>query len=53
MSENSPEALKSQILALTEKYAELTLQKGKFKPGISAVPVSGKNLFPSDYSSIV
>ena len=53
MSENSPEALKSQILALTEKYAELTLQKGKFEPGVSPVPVSGKNLFPSDYSSIV
>lgn len=53
MSENSPEVLKSQILALTEKYAELTLRKGKFEPGVSAVPVSGKNLFPTDYSSIV
>jgi CDP-6-deoxy-D-xylo-4-hexulose-3-dehydrase len=47
------ELIKSQILELTEKYAELALQKGKFEPGVSAVPVSGKSLFPNDYSSIV
>ena len=53
MSDESIDSIKSQILELTEKFAELALQKGKFEPGVSAVPVSGKNLFPSDYSSIV
>jgi len=53
MSDDSMDSLKSQILDLTEKFAELALQKEKFEPGVSAVPVSGKSLFPSDYSSIV
>lgn len=53
MSAESINDLKSQILELTERFAELVLQKGNFEPGVSAIPVSGKNLFPSDYSSIV
>ena len=53
MSGNSTDSLKIQILELTEKYAELALKKARFEPGISAVPVSGKSLFPSDYSSVV
>lgn len=53
MSDELIDSIKSQILELTEKFAELALKKDKFKPGVSAVPVSGKNLFPSDYSSIV
>lgn len=53
MSDESIDSIKSQILELTAKFAELALQKGKFEPGVSAVPVSGKTLFPSDYSSIV
>lgn len=53
MSDESIDSIKSQILELTEKFAELALKKDKFEPGVSAVPVSGKNLFPSDYSSIV
>jgi CDP-6-deoxy-D-xylo-4-hexulose-3-dehydrase len=47
------ESLKTQILQLTEQFAELALEKVEFKPGESAVPVSGKTLFPSDYSSVV
>jgi CDP-6-deoxy-D-xylo-4-hexulose-3-dehydrase len=53
MSDDSMDSIKSQILELTEKFAELSLKKEKFEPGVSAVPVSGKSLFPSDYSSIV
>lgn len=45
--------LRTQILQLCEKYAFESLKASDFNPGVSPVPVSGKKLFPSDFSSMV
>ena len=45
--------LRTQILELCEKYAFESLKESEFNPGVSPVPVSGKKLSPSDFSSMV
>lgn len=45
--------LRTNILDQVAVFAENQLQPKVFKPGESAVPVSGKTLFPEDYVALV
>ena len=47
------ESLKSQILELSTKYADLLLITKTFSPGVDQVPVSGKVLTSNDFSALV
>jgi len=47
------ESLRSQILDLSTKYADLLLIKKTFGPGLDPVPVSGKVLTSDDFSALV
>jgi len=47
------EGLREEILHLTEKYGEAFTSKKTFRPGVDAVPVSGKVLTPGDFVSLV
>jgi len=45
--------LRQQILDLSAQYAAETLPAGEFKPGFSAIPVSGKLIDGCDVSAVV
>jgi len=45
--------LRSQILAMTNRYAEIYLKKEVFLPGITPIPVSGKVLTSNDFQALV
>lgn len=47
------EALRKDILLLTEKYGDAFTLEKTFKPGVDAVPVSGKVLTAEDFVSLV
>jgi CDP-6-deoxy-D-xylo-4-hexulose-3-dehydrase len=51
--ENDLDSLRSEILSLTQKYADLLLVPKKFTPGDDPVPVSGKVLTSEDFTSLV
>jgi CDP-6-deoxy-D-xylo-4-hexulose-3-dehydrase len=53
MLNKDTEQLRSEILKLTEKYAEKFLEATTFRAGIDPVPVSGKVLTPEDFKSLV
>ena len=53
MVENDLDSLRSEILSLTQKYADLLLVPKKFTPGDDPVPVSGKVLTSEDFTSLV
>lgn len=46
-------AIREEVLGLTRIYAEKFLAAKEFVPGVDAVPVSGKVLFPEDFSALV
>jgi CDP-6-deoxy-D-xylo-4-hexulose-3-dehydrase len=45
--------LRSEIISLTEKYAEIFLTKEPFTPGVTPIPVSGKVLNSSDFQALI
>ena len=45
--------LRSEIITLTEKYAEIFLAKETFTPGVTPIPVSGKVLNSEDFQALV
>lgn len=45
--------LRSEIITLTERYAEIFLEKQPFTPGVTPIPVSGKVLTSHDFQSLV
>lgn len=45
--------LREQILSLTAEYFKSAFPRGEFRPGETAVPVSGKVIDASDLSSVV
>lgn len=47
------ESLRKEILHLTEKYGAAFTSQKEFKPGVDAVPVSGKVLSPDDFMALV
>jgi CDP-6-deoxy-D-xylo-4-hexulose-3-dehydrase len=49
----SIDKLRTQILELTEQYADIFLKTQSFVPGETAIPVSGKVLTTSDFKSLV
>ena len=53
MPEQSTDALRKEIFALTTEFAKKSLVESKFIAGESPVPVSGKVLSPEDFVSLV
>ncbi len=49
----SAEALRAQILELTARFARIAHEKQAFKPGVSAVPVSGRVYGPEEVAMLV
>ncbi len=47
------DSLRSEILSLTQTYADLLLAPKKFTPGDDPVPVSGKVLTSEDFTALV
>jgi CDP-6-deoxy-D-xylo-4-hexulose-3-dehydrase len=45
--------LRSEILSLTDRYAEIFLREQAFVPGITPIPVSGKVLTSTDFQALV
>jgi len=45
--------MRNEIIALTKQYADQFLAEKQFRPGIDAVPVSGKVLTSEDFTSLV
>lgn len=50
---NELDALRTQILDLTGKYADLLLAPKPFHPGVDPVPVSGKVLTSPDFQALI
>lgn len=53
MSTNEIEALRAQIAALVDRYADLALAQKSFEPGITAVPPSGKLIGAEELKNMV
>ncbi len=53
MVENDLNSLRSEILSLTQKYADLLLAPKQFTAGEDPVPVSGKVLTSEDFTALV
>jgi CDP-6-deoxy-D-xylo-4-hexulose-3-dehydrase len=53
VAENDLDSLRSEILSLTQKYADLLLAPKKFTAGEDPVPVSGKVLTSEDFTALV
>jgi CDP-6-deoxy-D-xylo-4-hexulose-3-dehydrase len=53
VAENDLDSLRSEILSLTQTYADLLLAPKKFTPGDDPVPVSGKVLTSEDFTALV
>ena len=53
MSGDTPEALRSEILALVERYYTVAFPDRPFEPGVTPVPVSGKVFDADDMQSLV
>ena len=49
--EQSTDALREEIFALTTEFAKKSLIQSEFIPGETPVPVSGKVLSPEDFVS--
>ncbi len=45
--------LRSEILSLTDRYADIFLREQAFVPGITPIPVSGKVLTSTDFQALV
>jgi CDP-6-deoxy-D-xylo-4-hexulose-3-dehydrase len=45
--------LRSEILSLTDRYADIFLREHTFVPGITPIPVSGKVLTSTDFQALV
>jgi len=53
VSADTPEALRSEILGLVERYHAVAFPDRPFEPGVSPVPVSGKVFDADDMKSLV
>ena len=53
MSSDTPDALRSEILGLVERYHAVAFPERPFQPGVSPVPVSGKVFDAGDMQSLV
>lgn len=53
MLQREEDILRSEILSLTQKYAEIKLSSVPFVPGESPIPVSGKVLTSEDFVSLI
>ncbi len=45
--------LRSEILSLTDRYADIFLREQAFVPGITPIPVSGKVLTSTDFQALI